>query len=138
MCFTYAFSNKAWLRLKTKGFPPFYFLFSIAVSSLGVATYASRSSADDFSSKSARHLDGIFWLNRKKRNILIGEVQAMCFAYAFFKQFRVEVENQRFSAVLFSFFYRRFLARRSHLRLTLVSRRFLLETFLTGSFWRRG
>jgi hypothetical protein len=52
----FLYTNIFCLRLKTCGFLLFYyFSFPILVSSLSVPLYASRSSADDFCSKSVRH-----------------------------------------------------------------------------------
>ena len=55
MCLYLAFFNFKSIKVENLRFSPFYlFLFAIAVSSLTVHSYASRSSASDFCSKSSR------------------------------------------------------------------------------------
>ena len=113
------------LRLKTSGFLVFILVFySILVSSLGVPLYASRSSAEDFRTKSVCRTAFVFWRNRIKntRGTVLAAVPLLILS-SYLKELRLKFSE--FLPIYCSFlFYPRFLARRTIVRLSLVSRGF--------------
>ena len=67
------------IKVENLRFSSFYGFYSILVSSLAVPSYGSRSSAEDFCSKSVRPTDCVFRHNRIKTGRNYGKLHSSSF-----------------------------------------------------------